>query len=149
MVAKTLILNHLTHKESKMKKLHVLLLAGLVMGSASVASAQDAQPQPQGQGGANRRVGPNMTMQGITLSADQQVKMDSIASKYSGLRRAITSDQTIEGPAKREKVRELLGTMQDEIKCILTAEQKTVYEKNLAEMESRMQQGGGQRPPQD
>jgi Spy/CpxP family protein refolding chaperone len=128
-----------------MKKLQVLVLAGLMMGSASVAVAQDAQPQPQGQGGGNRRVSP--TMQGITLNAEQQVKMDSIATKYSALRQAIVADQTIEGPAKRTKVRELLGTMQEEIKCILTTEQKTVYEKNIADMESRMQQGGGQRPP--
>ena len=130
-----------------MNKLRVLVLAGLVMGSASVAAAQDAQPQPhpQGEGRARR---PSPTMQGITLSADQQVKFDSIAAKYSTLRQAITSDQSIEGPAKRAKVMELMGTMQDEIKCILTSEQKTVYEKNIADMQTRMQQGGGQRPPQ-
>ncbi len=130
-----------------MKKLQVLVLAGLMMGSASVASAQDAQPQAQGQGqGGTRRVSP--TMQGITLNAEQQVKMDSIAAKYSGLRQAIVADQTIEGPAKRTKVRELLGPMQEEIKCILPAEQKTVYEKNIADRVARMQQGGGPRPPQ-
>ena len=146
MVGKTLLINHLTHWEIGMKKLQVLVLAGLMMGSASVAMAQDAQPQPQGQGGGNR--GMNMMMQGITLSAEQQVKMDSIAAKYSRERQAIVADQTIEGPAKRGKVMELMGKQREEIKAILTPEQVTVYEKNIADMQSRMQQGGGQRPPQ-
>jgi Spy/CpxP family protein refolding chaperone len=128
-----------------MKKLHVLVLAALVMGSATVASAQDAQPQGRGPGGAGR--GGNMLMSGITLSAEQQVKMDSLGAKYSTLRQAIMADQTIEGPAKRTKMMELMGKQREEIKCILTAEQNVVYEKNIAEMEARMQQGGGQRPP--
>jgi Spy/CpxP family protein refolding chaperone len=130
-----------------MKKLQVLVLAGLMMGSASVAMAQNPQPQGQGQGGGPNR-GMAMMMQGITLTAEQQVKMDSIAAKYQTERQAIVADQTIEGPAKRGKVMELMGKQREEIKAILTAEQKTVYEKNMADMQSRMQQGGGQRPPQ-
>jgi hypothetical protein len=146
MDGKTLPLNHLTHTENAMKKLQVLVLAGVLMGSASVAMAQDAQPQAQPQARAVR--GPSMLLNGITLTAEQQVKMDSVGAKYSTLRQAIVADQTIEGPAKRAKVMELMGKQQEEIKCFLTAEQKTVYEKNIADMQARMQQGGGQRPPQ-
>ena len=144
MVVKTLVLNNLTHKENGMKKLHVLVLAGLMMGSASVATAQEAQAQGQSRG--NR--GGGMLMQGITLTVEQQAAMDSIAAKYETQRRAIVADQTIEGPAKRTKVRELMDKQQEEIKCILTAEQKTVFEKNVADMQARMQQRAAQRPPQ-
>ncbi|HET9453186.1 MAG TPA: hypothetical protein VFO66_02785 [Gemmatimonadaceae bacterium] len=136
-----------------MKKLQVLVVAALVVGSASIATAQDPQPQPQGQGqgpggramGGNRGMG--MMMQGITLSAEQQVKMDSIAAKTQRERQAVIADQSIEGPAKRGKIMELMTKQQEEIKAILTPEQKTVYEKNIADMQARMQQGGGQRPP--
>ena len=137
-----------------MKKLQVLVLAALVMGSASVAAAQEPQPQGQGQGQGQRAMagnrGQGMLMQGITLSAEQQVKMDSIGAKYSRERQAIVADTAL-GAARREKVRELMGKQQEEIKAILTAEQVTVFEKNVAEMQARMQQmqggGGGQRPP--
>ena len=130
-----------------MKKLHVLVLAALVMGSASVAAAQAPQPQGQGQGrgmGGNR--GMAMLMQGITLSAEQQAKMDSIAAKYQAERQTIMADTAI-GAARREKMREMMGKQQVEIRGILTAEQVTVFDKNLTEMQARMQQGGGQRPP--
>lgn len=133
-----------------MKKLQVLVVAALLVGSASIATAQDPQPQGQGQGrgmGGNR--GMAMMMQGITLTAEQQVKMDSITAKAQRDRQAIMADQSIEGPARRTKIMEMMTKQQDEIKAILTAEQKTVFEKNVADMQARMQQGGGQRPPRD
>ncbi len=130
-----------------MKKLQVLVLAALVTGSATVAQAQEAQPQAQG-GPARVNRGMAMLMSGITLSAEQQVRMDSITSKYETQRQAIVADQSL-GEGRRAKVRELMGKQQDEIKAILTPEQKTVFEKNVADMQARMQGGGGQRPPQD
>jgi Spy/CpxP family protein refolding chaperone len=131
-----------------MKKVQLVLVALMLMGVASVATAQDPQPQPQGQGGGRMNRGPSPLFQGITLSADQQVMIDSIGKTYGAKRQAIVADQSIEGPAKRTKIMELMTKQQEEIKCVLTAEQKTVYEKNIADMEARRQQGGGQRPPQ-
>ena len=132
-----------------MKKLQVLVVAALLVGSASIATAQDPQPQPQGQGrgmGGNR--GMAMMMQGITLTAEQQVKMDSITAKTQRDRQAMMADSSLAGPARRAKMMEMMNKQQEEIKAILTAEQKTVFEKNVADMQARMQQGGGQRPPQ-
>lgn len=131
-----------------MKKLQMFAVAALLAGSASIAAAQDPQPQPQGQGrgmGVNR--GMAMMMQGITLSAEQQVKVDSITARTQAQRQAMMADQSLEGPARRTKMMEIMTKQQEEIKAILTPEQKTVFEKNLAEMQARMQQGGGQRPP--
>lgn len=133
-----------------MKKLQVLVVASLLVGSASIATAQDPQPQPQGQGQAQGRAGNRgmaMLLQGITLTAEQQVKMDSINARTQAQRQAYMADQSLDGPARREKMMEMMNKQREEIKAVLTAEQKTVFEKNVAEMQARMQQQGGQRPP--
>lgn len=133
-----------------MKKLQVLVVASLLVGSAEIATAQDPQPQPQGQGQAQARAGNRgmaMLLQGITLTAEQQVKMDSINARTQAQRQAYLADQSLDGPARREKMMEMMNKQREEIKSVLTAEQKTVFEKNVADMQARMQQQGGQRPP--
>src|SRR5687767_14702011 len=126
-----------------MKKLQVLAIAALLAGTTSIAAAQEPQPQGRGQGRPNPMV---MMMQGITLTADQQTKVDSIAKKYDAERAAIRADQNLDQDARRAKSRELTTKQIDEVKVLLTDEQKKVLEKNQAEMQTRMQQGGG-RPP--
>ena len=127
-----------------MKK-QALLVAALLMGISTAAIAQDPQPQGgQRQGGGR---GMSMLMQGITLSAEQQVKVDSITAKYGAARRELMQDQSLDQDARRAKSREMMTKQNDEVKAILTDEQKTVFEKNVADMQARMQQGGG-RPPQ-
>jgi Spy/CpxP family protein refolding chaperone len=127
-----------------MKKLQLALVAVMLTASASVAVAQDAQPQGQRQGGR-----PDMMaslMQGITLTADQQTKIDTLTKKYADQRAAIRADQTLDQDARRAKSRELMGKQQEEVKALLTDEQKKVFDKNVADMQTRMQGGG--RPPQ-
>jgi len=129
-----------------MRKLQLVLVAAMLTGAASVSAAQDAQQQsapPQGR--------PNMMaalMQGVTLTAEQQTKVDSIVKKYQGQRQAIREDQSLDQDARRAKGRELMMKQSDEIKGVLTDDQKKVFEKNITDMQARMQQGGGQRPPQ-
>ena len=126
-----------------MKKLQMALVAVMLTMSASVAVAQDAQPQGRGQGGPNMMAS---LMQGITLSAEQQAKADSVVKKFSDQRAAIRADQSLDQDARRAKSRELMGKQQEELKAILTDDQKKVFEKNVADMQARMQGGG--RPPQ-
>jgi Spy/CpxP family protein refolding chaperone len=126
-----------------MKKLQLLAIAALLAGTASIAAAQEPQPQGRGQGRPNPMV---MVMQGITLSADQQTKVDSIGKKYDAERAAIRADQNLDQDARRAKSRELTTKQIDEVKVLLTDDQKKVLEKNQADMQARMQQGGG-RPP--
>jgi len=129
-----------------MRKLQLVLVAAMLAGAASVSAAQGAQQQsapPQGR--------PNMMatlMQGITLTAEQQTKVDAIVKKYSDERQAIRGDQSLDQDARRAKGRELMMKQSDEVKGILTDDQKKVFEKNLADVQARMPQGGGQRPPQ-
>lgn len=128
-----------------MKKLYAVLIAGALMATSAVASAQEPQPRPQGEGqGRPNLMG--MLMQGITLSADQQVQVDAIVKKYTDERAALRSDQSLDMDGRRAKSRELMTKQSDEIKAVLTDEQKKTFEKNQADMQARMQGGG--RPPQ-
>ena len=134
-----------------MKKLQLVAVAAMLAAGSTVAIAQDPQPQGQRQGGPGGPGGQNMAammFKDITLTADQQVKVDSITKKYSTERMAIRQDQSLDMDARRAKSRELMTKQNDELKALLTDEQKKVFEKNMADMQARMQQGGGQRPPQ-
>jgi Spy/CpxP family protein refolding chaperone len=129
-----------------MRKLQLVLVAVMLVGGASVSFAQDAQQQA-----APRQGRPNMMatlMQGVTLSAEQQTKVDAIVKKYSDERQAIRQDQSLDQDTRRAKSRELMAKQSDEVKALLTDDQKKVFEKNLTDMQARMQ-GGGQRPPQN
>jgi Spy/CpxP family protein refolding chaperone len=126
-----------------MKKLQLVLAAAMLMGGVSVAAAQDAQQQAAPQGRGNMM---GALMQGITLTAEQQAKVDSVTKKYGDQRAAVRQDQTLDSDTRRAKSRELMTKQSDEIKAVLTDDQKKVFEKNQADMQARMQ--GGQRPPQ-
>jgi Spy/CpxP family protein refolding chaperone len=128
-----------------MKKLHLVLVAIMLAASTSAAVAQDAQPQGGQRGGSGRMMA--ALMLGITLTADQQTKVDAITKKYAAARQTMMQDQSLDQDARRAKMREAMGKQSDEIKGLLTDEQKKVFEKNQADMQARMQQGGGQRPP--
>jgi len=124
-----------------MKRLHLALVACLLMLSATVASAQDQPPRM----GGGRMLG--ILLQGITLTAEQQARVDTISAKYSEQMRAAMMDESGDQQARRTKMREMMTKQTDEIKAVLTDEQKKVLEKNLADMEARRAQMQGQRPP--
>lgn len=128
-----------------MKKLQLLAAALLLAGTAVTAAAQEPQAQGQRQGGGGGRMMAAL-MQGITLTAEQQTKFDEIAKKYADARQTMMQDQSIDQDARRAKMREAMTKQSDEIKALLTDEQKKVFEKNQADMQARMQ--SGQRPPQ-
>jgi Spy/CpxP family protein refolding chaperone len=130
-----------------MRKVQLVLVAAMLAGSVTVAAAQEPQPQGgQRPGGGGRMMA--ALMQGVTLSAEQQTEFDAIAKKYAEARQTMMQDQSVDQDARRAKMREAMTKQSDEIKALLTDEQKKVFEKNQADMQARMQQGGGQRPPQ-
>jgi len=126
-----------------MRKLQLVLAASLLAMSTSVAVAQDPQPQGARQGGGRMMAA---LFQGITLSADQQKKVDSITSKYMTERQGMMADQSLDQDARRSKMRDVMRRQADEIKTVLTDDQQKTFDKNLEDMRARMQQGGG-RPP--
>lgn len=125
-----------------MKKLHLLAVTALLVASSTMATAQDQQPPRRGGGDPTA-----MLLQGITLSAEQQAQVDSLGKKMMGDMQAMRADSTVDRETRMAKGREMRSKHLETVKAILTDEQKKVFDKNVADMQARMQQGGG-RPPQ-
>jgi hypothetical protein len=123
-----------------MKKVRLAMLsAAMFLGMATVAHAQD--PQQAGRG--NRPNMSAMLFQGITLSPAQAAKRDSIEAKYRDQMTALRNgggDQQ----EMRQKRGEMMQKQRDELKAILTDDQKKVFDKNADDMRQQMQ---NRRPP--
>ena len=123
-----------------MKKLQLLVVAALLAVTSTSALAQD---NPRRGGGD-----PNaMLLQGITLTAEQQAKADSLGKNMMSEMMKMRADSTVDRETRMAKGREMRMKHTEAVKAILTDEQKKILEKNVADMQARMQ-GGGQRPPQ-
>ena len=109
----------------------VTLCTGL-MFAATVAVAQ-----APGGGFAGRRM--ERLLQGITLTAEQQAKVDSITAKYRAQMPPFTPG-TLPDSATRAKMRTLFGNQDEEIRALLTSDQQKVWDQNVTEMRNRMQQ---------
>ena len=110
-----------------------MMAAAMFFGVTTVAHAQD--PQQQSRGGRNMSA---MLLKDITLSPAQQAKSDSIQTKYREQMQALRAgggDQQ----EMRAKGRELQEKQRDEIKAILTDDQKKVFDKNVEDMRAQMQ----------
>lgn len=120
-----------------MRKVRFAMLAlALCVGTATMARAQG------GGGGRGGRGGVAALLRDITLTTDQQAKVDEINKKYmeknAGLREKIQAgdeDARKEMTANRE-------AMQKEVRELLTDDQKKVFDQHVEEMRSRMS-----RPP--
>jgi Skp family chaperone for outer membrane proteins len=123
-----------------MKKVKLaMLVTAMFLGVATVAQAQD---QP-GRGGR-----PNMAamlFKDITLTPAQQAKRDSIESKYRDQMTALRNEGG-DRETMMQKRRDLMEKQRDELKAILTDDQKKVFDKNADEMRQNMQ---NRRPPSD
>ena len=126
-----------------MKKVRMAMMLGaLILGSATVASAQD---RPQGGGRRNQMA---MLMKDITLTTDQQTKLDVITKKYQEEMQALMAEaQNGDRQGAMAKRRELMTKQSDEVKALLTDEQKKTFDRNMEEMRSRMQNRGGAPTP--
>ena len=138
-----------------------LAAAGIALcAGASVASAQGAPPAaapqgaPQGPqggpppGGARGR-GMQMLFEGITLTEAQQKQVQDISEKYRAQMRELMPNRMQGGPpddATRAKMDGIRGKQNAEIRALLSANQQTIFDKNVAEAKKRREQMGN-RPP--
>lgn len=115
------------------------LFVSLTLFATAVATAQATGGSGMGGGGgfAQRRM--QRLLQGITLTAEQQAKVDSITAKYSAQMPAFTPG-TPPDSATRAKMRALFGNQDEEIRALLTPDQQKVWDQNVTEMRNRMQQ---------
>ena len=130
-----------------MKAIRIAALGvALLAGSAAVAGAQAGTQAPAQQGGG--RGGFNRSMNGIELTDAQKAKVAEIQAKYQPEMQAIR--QSMQGGGDRaeafKKIQALNDKRNPEIRAVLTPEQQTIFDKNLAEQKARMEQmrqGGG------
>jgi Spy/CpxP family protein refolding chaperone len=123
-----------------MKKVWLAMMAAaMFLGVSTVARAQDPQQQSRG----NRPNMAAMLFKDITLTPVQQAKVDSITGKYreqmQALRAAGGDQQEM-----RTKNRELQEKQRDELKAILTDDQKKTFDKNFEDMRQARE---NRRPP--
>ena len=123
-----------------MKKVRLAMMAAVMfLGVSTVARAQDPQQQSRG----NRPNMAAMLFKDITLTPVQQTKVDSITGKYreqmQALRAAGGDQQEM-----RTKNRELQEKQRDELKAILTDDQKKTFDKNFEDMRQARE---NRRPP--
>ena len=128
------------------------LAAAVIALTATTAMAQGGPPggAPQGGGQAMAQRTMEMLFQGITLTDEQKGKVDEVMKGSQAESRKLMEDAQASGgdprsPEMRAKRTEISNKRNEAIKAILTAEQKPVFEKNLADMQAMMQQR--QRPP--
>jgi len=118
-----------------------LLAGALILLGSSVALAQTpggAYGSPPGPGGfAARRM--QRLLQGITLTPEQQAKVDSITARYRPQMPAFTPG-AFPDSATRAKLREVNDRQDAEIRAVLTADQQQVWDDNVAQMRARMRQ---------
>ena len=136
-----------------------MAIAGVAfLGVASVATAQAPQGGPPLQGGQEARKmgggGSKMLFNGIELTDAQKAQVEQISQKYKAQREALRpAGGQMQGPpddATRAKMDAIRTQANAEYRAILNADQQKIFDQNVAEMKSRMDQRkhkgpGGQR----
>jgi len=129
---------------------YAIVSAILALGiAAPVVSAQDApakanQKQGGGQRGGGQRGGnfdvTTVLLKGITLTAEQQTKVDAI--------KADTQKQVTDAAGDRTKMSGIRQAEQTKLREALTADQQKTFDENLKNMPQRPGGGnrGGNRP---
>jgi len=124
-----------------MKARLALLAATLVAVSASSALAQNPPPGgPGGPGGfGQRRM--QMLLNGITLTAPQQARFDSIQAAFRAQMPAFTPGQAPDSAAMQQR-RQLMARQDSSLRTVLTPEQQQVWDRNVEQARSMQR-----RPP--
>ena len=115
-------------------------LLAVTFGIAATSSAQ-TPAGPPARGPARMQA---MLLEGITLSAAQQARVDSISAKYRVQYPEMTPGTPF-SEADRAKFRALAQEQQQEIRAVLTAKQQPIFDQNVAKLRERMRtrMGGG------
>lgn len=117
-------------------KRHLAVLSATAL--ALSASPLRAQSPAEGGRGPGRRM--EALFAGITLSTDQQAKIDSIQKHYRAQMPSFTPGSPPDS-ATRERIRGLFRHEIDDFRAVLTSDQQPVFDKNVAAI--RQRRGGG------
>lgn len=112
---------------------------------APSASATDAgrDGRGPGRGGPGGFRGEQALLRNITLTADQQQRVDSIRARYRAQMEQMREQSGGDRTAMRGQMRTMMEKQQAEIRDVLTPEQQRQFDQNVADMRARMERGGG------
>ena len=151
------------HKTSLMSALALVVTLAASAGAQGVSTDRPARPQgTEQQGGFRRgRGGPEgMLLKGITLTADQKQKLADLRTRdreawqkdhprgangqdgANARPRREPGDTTGFG-ARRAEMEKRFDARIAEVRNILTADQRTQFDKNVAEMKAHRAENGG------
>lgn len=105
------------------------------------ASTADAGRGGPGGRGAGRGDQAQALFRGITLSADQQQRIDTIRTRYRTQMEQMRNSG--DRDAMRSQMRPLMEKQQAELRAVLTPDQQQQFDQNAAEVRTRMERGGG------
>ena len=116
-----------------------LLAMALMATTAAVAAAQNPPPAaPPAMSSmapmapsAQAQPGLERLLQGITLSPAQRTRVDSIRARHMAEMPAMTAGTTPDSAA-RAQIRMHTEAMERDIRAVLTTEQQTVWDRNVA-----------------
>jgi protein CpxP len=112
--------------------------------NGSVAAGRDGRgPGGRGGPGGGAGRGDQMLLRGITLSADQQQRIDTIRARYRPQMEQMRQQSGGDRDAARTQMRTMMEKQQAEIRAVLTSEQQAQFDRNAAEMRARTERGGG------
>lgn len=109
---------------------HLVLLSATAL---AVLSSPALAQRPYGQGPERRM---DALFEGITLTADQRAKVDSIQKHFREQMPALTPGSPPDS-ATREKTRGRFRQHLDDIRAVLTADQQKTFDRNLAALRER------------
>ncbi len=115
----------------------------ILVAAASLAIAVPAYAQGGGGGGGRMRMSAEerkaKMFEGITLTADQSVKIDTIMAQSAKKQQEIMASMQSGGDRMQmmEKNRENQAEQAKAIKAVLTADQQPIFEKNMEAMMPR------------
>ena len=110
-------------------------------GAPSASAAGDGRGP--GRGGPGGFRGDQALLRDITLSADQQQRVDSIRSRYRTQMEQMRQQSGGDRDAMRGQMRPMMEKQQAEIRAVLTPDQQRQFDQNVADMRARMERGGG------
>ena len=114
------------------------LTIGLLLGAVGAAHAQGQGPG-QGQGDFQQRR-MQMMFKDITLTQPEQVKVDSIMAAYRARMPPRPAPGTPPDSASMAARRTIMEKQNADIRAALTKDQRPVFDKNIQDMQTMMQQ---------
>jgi Spy/CpxP family protein refolding chaperone len=113
-----------------------VLSAGMSALAAAQSNAEPGNMRQQGTAAANRVAAAQLG--GFELTAEQKAQIEVITSKYAGASRAAMQDMATDREDGLKKLMALREKMLPEFRAVLTAAQREIFDRNMAEMKARL-----------